>query len=200
VAPDPVTAEGRAGSGAGSGGFRRLGEDEAFRGHVFSVGRARFEDPDGRPFERSVVHHPGAVAVIAVDGDRRAVLVRQFRAAVGTTVLEAPAGTRDVDGEPPEDTARRELAEEAGLEADEMREIADVFNSPGISDQRTVIFLATGLHPCGMDRAGVEEEWMTVERVALDDVDDMVAGGHLEDAVTTLGLHLARRVLGDGRR
>ena len=97
-----------------------------------------------------------------------ATLVRQFRPAVWESVLEIPAGTRDVDGEPPEETARRELAEEAGLVAERLELLAAVYNTPGFSDQRTIIYLATGLRPCPTDRAGVEEQWMTIERVALE--------------------------------
>ena len=97
--------------------FRRVAEVEVLKTHVFSVGQVSLLDPDGEPFERFIVHHPGAVAIIAVDANRRVTLVRQYRAAVDRMVLEAPAGTCDVDGEAPEATARRELAEEAGLVA-----------------------------------------------------------------------------------
>jgi ADP-ribose pyrophosphatase len=178
-------------------GFARHGEEEVFAGHVFRVVRARFTDPEGRSFDRSVVRHPGAVAVVAVDADGTATLVRQLRAAVWESVLEVPAGTCDVDGEPPETAARRELAEEAGLEAEEMAPLAVVYNSPGYSDQRTHIFLATGLRACATDRAGVEEEWMTTERVALDDVEEMMADGRLVDQTTVLALLLARGALAE---
>lgn len=176
-------------------GFERLGEKEVFRGWLFSVGHARFTDPDGEPFDRFVVHHPGAVAVVAVDGEGTATLVRQLRPAVWESVLEIPAGTCDVDGEPLEETARRELAEEAGLEADRMEQLAAVYNTPGFSDQRTTIFLATGLRPCPTDRVGVEERWMTTEQVALADLGQLVASGRLVDETTLLGLFLAREAL-----
>ncbi len=166
-----------------------------FQGHIFSAARARFADPDGQPFDRYVVHHPGAVAVVAVDDRRRATLVRQLRPAVWASVLEIPAGTCDVGGEPPEETARRELGEEAGLEADHLQLLAVTWNSPGVSDQRTRIYLATGLRPRPTDRHGVEERWMTVEQVALDDVEAMVADGRLKDQTTVVGLLLARGVL-----
>lgn len=172
-----------------------MGEEEIFRGHIFSAGRARFTDPDGQPFDRYVIHHPGAVAVVAVDDRRQATLVRQLRPAVWASVLEIPAGTCDVDGEPPEETARRELAEEAGLEAGQLRLLAATWNSPGVSDQRTRIYLATGLRPCPTDRHGVEERWMTVEQVPLDEVEAMVADGRLMDQTTVVGLLLARGVL-----
>jgi 8-oxo-dGDP phosphatase len=137
------------------------------------------------------------VAVVAVDDDGTATLVRQLRAALWQSVLEVPAGTCDVDGEPPDETARRELAEEAGLEAEQVTPLAVVYNSPGYSDQRTHIFLATGLRSCATGRDGVEERWMTTERVALHDVERMVADQRLVDQTTVLALLLARGVLAE---
>ena len=107
-------------------------------------------------------------------------------------VLEAPAGSCDVAGEAPETTARRELAEEAGLLAESMEVLMGTFPTPGISDQHTTIFLATGLSPCPTDRMGVEEGFMTVETVPLDDVEALVAEGTLVDETTVLGMLLAR--------
>src|SRR5579862_3539435 len=104
-------------------GFRRLGESREFEGHLFSVSKVRFADPDGEEFERDVVRHPGAVSVVAAAEDGSVTLVRQVRAAVGESVLEAPAGTCDVDGEDPAATARRELAEEAGLHAERLERL-----------------------------------------------------------------------------
>ena len=172
--------------------FRRVSEEEVFRGWIFSVGQVTVEDPDGEPFERSIIHHPGAVAIIAVDANRRVTLVRQYRAAVDRMVLEAPAGTCDVDGEELEATARRELEEEAGLLAESMEVLIGTFNTPGISDQHTTIFLATGLSPCPAKPSGVEEGFMTIETIALDDVESLVADGTLVDETTVLGLFLAR--------
>jgi|GEM_PF-50544 len=181
-------------------GFRKVSERPGFRGHLFSVSAVRFADPDGDEFDRDVVRHPGAVSVVAVSDDGVVTLVRQVRVAVGESVLEAPAGTRDVDGERPEETARRELAEEAGLEAERLERLAVVFNSPGYTDQRTVIFLARGLSPCETGPTGAEERWMSTERVALADVDLLVAQGRLKDATTIAGLLLAaRRIAGDER-
>jgi ADP-ribose pyrophosphatase len=178
------------------GGFRRVAETEVFRGWIFSVAQAQLLDPADQPFERFIIHHPGAVTVVPVDARRRVTLVRQYRAAVDRTVLEIPAGTRDVEGESPEDTARRELAEEAGLEAERLERLIGIFNTPGVSDQYTMIFLATGLSPCPARPAGVEEGYMTIETVSLDDVDALVADGTLVDETTVLGLLLARLRLG----
>lgn len=186
------------GSDDAARGFRQLGERRAFQGHLFSVATVRFRDPDGADFERDVVRHPGAVSIVAVAEDRTVTLVRQVRAPIGGTVLEAPAGTCDVDGEDPEATARRELAEEAGLEAAHLERLGTVLNSPGYTDQRTIVFLATGLSPCAPGPEGVEERWMTLETASLDDVEHLVDTGRLMDATTIAGLLLARTRL-DGR-
>ena len=172
--------------------FQRVAEVEVLRTHVFSVGQAALLDPDGESFERSIIHHPGAVAIVPVDANRRVTLVRQYRAPVDRMVLEAPAGTCDGEGEARQATARRELEEEAGLLAQSMDVLMDTFNTPGISDQHTTIYLATGLSPCPARPSGVEEGFMTRETIALDDVESLVADGTLVDETTVLGLFLAR--------
>ncbi len=173
-------------------GFRRLREETLLGAWLFSVVRLELEDPDGRPFERVVVRHPGAVTVVPLHEDGTVTLVRQYRAAVDAMVLEIPAGTRDRDGEPAVDTARRELAEEAGLEAGDLELLVSTWNTPGVSDQRTLIYLATGLSPCPRRPDGIEEHTMTSVRVPLDDLDALVADGMLQDETTILGLSLAR--------
>jgi 8-oxo-dGDP phosphatase len=177
-----------------SAGFRKTGEEPLLAGRVFSVARAEHVDPDGRVFERFVVHHPGAVAIVAVDEERQVHLVRQYRASVEQTVLELPAGTCDVAGEARVDTARRELAEEVGLQARHWDWLASVANSPGYSDQRTTIFLARDLSACPTARGGVEEHWMTVETLALDAAVERLAAEPVVDETTLLGLLLARGV------
>jgi ADP-ribose pyrophosphatase len=173
-------------------GFRRVSEEELFRGWLFSVHRFHLVDPDGKPFERFVFHHPGAVTVVPVHDDGTVSMVRQYRAAVDASVLEVPAGMRDMGDESYETTARRELAEEVGLEATTWETLITTWNTPGVSDQETTIFLATGLTETESRPAGVEERYMSVERIRLDDVDALVADGTLRDETTVLGLYLAR--------
>ncbi len=110
-------------------------------------------------------------------------------------VLEIPAGTRDKDGETEEETARRELAEEAGLEAAQLDVLIGIWNTPGVSDQHTTVFLATGLTACRSRPQGIEEGYLTVETIRLADLDDLVADGSLKDETTVLGLYLARQRL-----
>jgi 8-oxo-dGTP pyrophosphatase MutT (NUDIX family) len=182
-------------------GFRRVSEEELLRAWLFRVERLQRLDPADHPFERVVIRHPGAVTIVPLHEDGSVTLVRQYRAAVDAMVLEIPAGTRDKEGESLEATARRELAEEAGLEATHMELLIGTWNSPGVSDQHTTIFLATGLTPCPARPDGVEEGYMTVETVRLADLDALVADGTLKDETTVLGLSLARaRLAASGPR
>jgi 8-oxo-dGTP pyrophosphatase MutT (NUDIX family) len=181
-------------------GFRRVSEEELLQAWLFHVDRLHLLDPDGKPFERVIVRHPGAVTVVPLHDDGTVTLVRQYRAAVDTLVLEIPAGTRDKDVEEPEATARRELAEEAGLEAARWELLIGTWNSPGVSDQHTLIYLATGLSPVPVRPQGVEEGYMTLETIHLDDVDALVADGSLRDETTVLGLYLARQRLRETSR
>ena len=175
-------------------GFAKLGEEELARGFRFTVVRARFRGPDGAEFERDVVHHPGAVAVLPLHDDGTVTLVRQFRAALDADLLELPAGLRDVEGEADATTARRELVEEAGLEAGQVELLATFHNSPGYCDESVAIYLATDLREVDHDRQGVEEQAMTIERLALDDALALVDAGEVTDAKTVIGLGaLARR-------
>jgi 8-oxo-dGTP pyrophosphatase MutT (NUDIX family) len=174
-------------------GFAKLGEEVLARGARFTVARARFRAPDGSEFERDIVHHPGAVAVLPLHEDGTVTLVRQFRAALDTDMLELPAGLRDVEGEDDATTAARELVEEAGLAADDLEVLATFHNSPGYCDESVAIYLATGLRPVADDRQGVEEQAMTIERLALDDALALVDAGEITDAKTVIGLSAAAR-------
>jgi len=178
--------------------FRKLGERIVHRGSLITVGEATFEGPGGETFERDVVRHPGAVSVVAVDGDAGAytvILVRQYRAAVERDILEIPAGKRDVAGEDAERTAHRELEEEVGMRAGRMELLAEFYNSPGMCDEHSFVFLATDLTPCALSAQGVEEQHMTIERHPLADVPAMIARRELVDAKSIIGLCLARDAL-----
>lgn len=176
--------------------FRKLSERVVYRGSLITVAEATFEGPDGSTFERDVVHHPGAVDIVPLLGDgRTVVLVRQYRAAVDREVLEIPAGKRDVDGEAPDATARRELEEEIGMRAGRVDLLAEFLNSPGFCDERSYVFLARDLTPTQPSLQGVEEQHMTVEHASLDDVPRLITTGELVDAKSIIGLCLARERL-----
>jgi ADP-ribose pyrophosphatase len=178
------------------GTFRVVRSSRAAEIGFLAVDELDVEAPDGEVLHRVAVRHPGAVVIVPVDDDGRAVLVRQYRAAVDAHVLEAPAGKRDVEGEAPQQTAARELEEELGLHAGRLVRLAGFFNTPGFCDEHSHLFAALDLRPAPKNApTSAEERDMTVERVALDDAERLIADGTLHDAKTIIGLWLARQYL-----
>jgi ADP-ribose pyrophosphatase len=175
--------------------FRQLDERERIATAYLRLVTGRFVDPDGRIFEREIVRHPGAVCVVPVEADGTVVMLRQFRAPLSRVILEIPAGKLDVPGEPRAACARRELAEEVGRVAGRLTELGSFYNSPGFNDEATTCFLAEELSPVERAAQGIEEKFMTLERVALAGVWDLVASGELVDAKTIIACALAERAL-----
>jgi 8-oxo-dGTP pyrophosphatase MutT (NUDIX family) len=181
-----------------SSGFRVLRTEKVFEGHRIDVVRDTVEAPDGTVFEREVVRHPGAVAVVAVNDNGEVLLVRQFRTPARRALMEIPAGTRDVDGEPPEQTALRELAEEAGVKARSIRELGRFWNSPGFCDEETIIYMATDLEATTPERDGPEENEIEVHEIPLDEVEAWITADGTVDMQTMVGVLLAKRLLDGG--
>ncbi len=177
----------------------------AFEGRVWSVVRdyVRIGESDS---VRDVVIHPGAVAVIAVDHDDRILLIRQYRHPVAMYLFEPPAGLLDVAGEPPLVTAQRELAEEAGVQADTWHTLVDLFNSPGGSSEAIRVYLANDLTtlPDGRSHTGeAEEAHLPQAWVPLDDAVEMVLSGAIgspSGVAGILALDAIRRRNGQGLR
>lgn len=125
--------------------FRSLGGEVKWEGSFIRAGVERFAYDDGTEVTRDKIWHPGAVGILARD-DAHVWLTRQPREAAGAPdSLEIPAGKRDVPGEPPLHTAQRELAEEIGKQAASWTEIVAFYTSPGFTDERVWLYLATGL-------------------------------------------------------
>jgi ADP-ribose pyrophosphatase len=146
---------------------------------------------DGSTKKRSVVRHPGAVAVIPMVDDDHVCLIRNYRVAVDQTLLEIPAGTLD-EGELPPQTARRELAEETGYRADSLQELAWFYLSPGILDEKMYVFVAKGLTlgPTNLDAGEEVENQITPWNEAI----SLISQGRIHDAKTIAGLLLYDRV------
>lgn len=174
--------------------FQKVDERRTYDGHFVHVAVATFEAEDGSTFEREIIRHRGAVGVVALTPDgRSAVLVRQYRVAIEDVLLEIPAGIRDVDGEPPEETARRELEEEAGLRAvGPLELLTEYVVAVGLTDELLAIYLCRETEACAARPQSAEEELLEVVEVALDDVPAMIADGRIRDGKTIIGLLLAR--------
>jgi len=178
------------------GAFRVIGSETVADVGFVKLTKERVAAPDGEELTRYVVRHLGAVVVVPVDETgEHALLVRQYRVATDGDLLEVPAGKRDVEGESPEETARRELEEETGHRPGRLVKLAEFYNSPGFCDEYTHLYLATELEE--RERAAVshEEAAMTIERVPLDSVDALIASRELIDAKSIIGLLLARQFL-----
>lgn len=169
---------------------------DIYSGRVMALRSDRVVMPGGRVATREVLEHPGAVAVLAVDDDRRVRMLYQYRHAVRRRLWELPAGLLDVAGEDPVVTAGRELTEEAGLAADDWSVLLDVVPSPGFSDESVRIFLARGLTERPRPDLGDDEEAdIELRWIPIDDAVAMVFAGEIVNAVTCAGLLAARSVL-----
>jgi 8-oxo-dGTP pyrophosphatase MutT (NUDIX family) len=164
--------------------FERIGSETAWEGRVARVRVDRFRYDDGREAEREIVEHPGAVAMVAHDGERL-YLVRQPREAVDQReLLELPAGKLDEEGEEPLDTAKRELAEEIGKGARNWEHLTSFYTSPGFADEECHVYLATDLYD---ERAEADEtERIEIVEAPLIELDDVIAG--CRDSKTLVGL------------
>ena len=162
----------------------------AFHGIVWDIVSDRFAYGDGE-LTRQYLAHPGAAAIVALDADERVLLIQQYRHPIGERDWELPAGLLDVEGESPLEAARRELAEEADLEAGDWQELTAVHLSPGGTSELIHLFLARDLRSTGaaFDREG-EEADMRVEWVPLDEAIRAVGEGRFRNATTAIGVLL----------
>jgi 8-oxo-dGTP pyrophosphatase MutT (NUDIX family) len=161
-----------------------LGKKPLHEGRHVDFVAGRYRRADGTEVEREVVEHPGSVAVLAHD-DEFAYLVAQPREAVmEDELLEIPAGTLDVEGESELECAKRELAEEAELQAEEWSVLHVVYPSPGFLSEKVTIFEATGLAPA----AGQRDDDETIEIVRLDLAQIDEALPQIRDATTVIAL------------
>lgn len=172
-----------------------------FTGKVTGVRTDAVTMPDGTTVNRDYQTHPGSVAVLALDDEEQVIILRQYRHPVRHRLWEIPAGLLDVPGEHPLRAAQRELYEEAHCKAGDWRVLADVYTTPGGSDEAVRVFLARDVATSEGKRfaATGEEADMEVARVPLEELVRRVLAGDLHNNCLVVGV-LALRValLGDG--
>lgn len=172
--------------------FEKTGEEVKWEGKIAQVRVDSFRHEDGEEVTREVIAHPGAVAILAHD-EKHVWLVRQPREAVGEDgLLELPAGKLDVEGEPPLETAQRELAEEIGKAAETWERLSSFYTSPGFTDEEVEVYLATGLSDAGHAEAE-ENERIEVVPWPLDRLDEAIED--CRDSKSLIGLLWLRRRL-----
>jgi ADP-ribose pyrophosphatase len=172
---------------------RTISSRRPWTGRRIGVRVDEVERADGHRTTRELVEHPGAVAILAWDGERVA-MVRQWRHATGRALLEIPAGTLE-PGESPAQTARRELAEEVGVSAATWETGPRFFTAPGFCDELMHVYLATDLGAAGGEAAADADEDLEPSWLSLDDALAACDDGSIEDAKTIAALAwLARRL------
>ena len=159
----------------------------------FRVVRKKVTSPAGKSHVHETIEHPGAVTILPMLEGDRVCLIRNFRPAVGQTLIELPAGTLE-PGEEPIVTAQRELAEETGYRAGKLVPLVEFFMSPGILSERMYLFVATELTAGGLDLDAGEEidNYIVPWREAV----QMATDGTIQDAKTLVGILLYDRVRG----
>lgn len=172
---------------------KTVSSEEKFCGRIITVKVDQVAMPDGSLASRELVHHPGGVGVVAVTEDRKVILVKQYRKPIDAAIYEIPAGKLDA-GEEPHTCGIRELEEETGFRAASFIYLGFIYPSPGFTDERTYMYLATGLsqgeeHPDS-------DEFLDVEQIPLAKALEMIMNNELSDAKTVAGILKAIKVLG----
>ena len=164
--------------------------------------KPRPHHPGDEPIPPQVLQHPGSAGVVAMDVEQRVFCLRQYRHAARTRFVELPAGLCDVEGEDPLEVARRELREEAGLEAAEWVDLASTYSSPGISSEIMHFYLARELTPADRGDFVADHEEADMETLWVDfaDLHAAVLDGRLRDGPTVLAVLLVAAKGYAGRR
>lgn len=179
----------------GTHDFRVLDTELLLESPILAVRRDTLAMPGGDTGRREIVEHFGAVAVVAVRDNGDLALVRQYRHSVGARLWELPAGLLDVDGEDEITTARRELAEEAGLGAGRWDVLCDLVTSPGFCEETVRVFLARDLHEAERGEVEHEEADLLLEWTPLDGARAMIMSGEIINSIAISGIMTAAEVL-----
>lgn len=169
---------------------RVLRSRSIYRGRVIDLSVEEVELPNGQVCELELIGHPGAAAVVPVDADGSVLMVRQYRHATGGWLLEVPAGKLD-GPEPPEACALREVEEETGFKPGHLEPLGWVWTTPGFTNERIWLFLATRLTPARQSLQN--DEVLHVERLPLAQAVEMAARGEIHDSKSVCALLRAAR-------
>jgi len=171
----------------------QISSEPVYSGRIVKLFKDTVRFPDGSTGQLDVVRHPGASAVVPfltdpTADDPQLLLIKQYRYAAGGYIYEIPAGMLD-EGEDPVDCAHRELKEEVGCTAKKMEHLLTVLTTPGFTDERINIYMATGLERG--DTAHESDEFLTIETVTLSSALRLIQKGEIQDGKTALGILFA---------
>ena len=165
-----------------------------YQGRKFSFEVNRYRLPNKVEGEMECIRHPGGALIVPVTSDGQLMLLRQYRFSVQRRILEFPAGTVEM-GEDPSRTAEREVQEETGFQASNLRQIGEILLAPGYSDEVIYIFLATGLEKLEIPREQDEDEDIEVLLMSPGQVAEAIASGELTDAKSIAAYAMVRSLL-----
>lgn len=169
--------------------FETLNSEMKYRGRAFDVRRDEVQLPNGATTHLDIVEHVGAVTILPIDSVGQVWFVRQYRHPTGAEILELPAGTLE-EGEDPSDCAYREIQEEIGMAAGSLQKIGEFYLAPGYSTEYMFIYLARDLKPSVLPQD--EDEFLSVERLPLEQAVKFAMTGVIKDAKTLAALYLAQ--------
>ena len=169
--------------------FEILNRETLYEGRVFDVERVEARLPDGRINEYDLVNHNGSITVVPFDQDGNVWFVRQYRLGAQKVLLELPAGMIEKD-EPPEDCARREIREETGLAAGDIKYLGQIYLAPGYCNELMYVYLATALYPDPL-QADADEFLQTIA-IPVEQISDMVRKDEINDSKSLAALLLAQ--------
>lgn len=171
---------------------KTINSKRIYDGKVIKVRVDTVELPDKKYSKREIVEHPGAVAIVPITEDGYVYMVKQFRKPVESILLEIPAGKLD-EGENPLECAIRELKEETGLIANDMKYILEFFTSPGFSNEKMYLYLAQGFkyETNNLD----DDEFLDVIKIKFADLLLMIANGEITDSKTIIGILATKSLL-----
>jgi ADP-ribose diphosphatase len=171
---------------------QRVSSKRLYDGRILNLRVDQVKVQSGKLASREIVEHRGAAAIVPILGGGNVILVRQYRYAVTTELLEIPAGTLEPN-ENPENCARRELEEETGYRCKEITKILECFVAPGYSTEKIHIYLAKDLTKT---RTHMEDdENINLETYPLSEALDMIRSGSIKDAKTIAGLQGVAQLL-----
>lgn len=188
--PRVVTAQQVAARTKGTKPDAQLASKELYTGKIFRLDRDEVRFPDGSQAEMDMIRHPGASAIVPFVNDPQGedpqiLLLRQYRYAAGGYIYEVPAGRLDGD-ESPASCAVRELKEETGCTADRMDPLFTMFTTPGFTDEKIHVFMATGLSHG--ESAREADEFADVVIMRLAEALELIRDGEIMDAKTALSI------------
>ena len=172
--------------------FERLHSELVYHGRVLDVCRDQVRLPDGKQIHLDVVVHRPAVTILPLDGQGQIWFIRQYRYPAAKELLELPAGVLEEDEEPALG-AQREMREETGMAAGRLVKIGEFFLAPGYSTEYMYVFLATDLRSDPLQQDA--DEYLSIEKIPFDQVNEMVEAGQLQDAKSLAALLVARPYL-----